>query len=172
MSNHTQMDHNRLTWATHHMMLAVITSLRSPDPNTKVGACIVDNNNRIISTGYNGPPSAIPADNIPWEREGSKIETKYPYVVHAEANAILAAKTNLENHALYTTVFPCSECVKLIIQAGISTVWYLTEPHKGTEDAMIAEEVASIGNLLVLKQHLDIEYVFQLIHRNIKDKQC
>ena len=101
------------------------------DPNTQVGACIVSPDNIIISTGYNGLPNGCSDDEYPWEREGE--ETKYPYVVHAELNAILNANgRDLRGSRLYVALFPCNECAKAIIQAGVKEVLYLSDKYAST----------------------------------------
>ena len=129
-----------ITWDDYFMGVAVLASMRSKDPNTQVGACIVDNENRILSTGYNGFPYGCSDDNFPWEREGSFGDTKYPYVVHAELNAILNARgKNLTNSRIYVDLFPCNECAKAIIQAGIKEVIYLSDKY-ATTDATLASK--------------------------------
>lgn len=116
---------NYLTWDDYFMGLAVLSGKRSKDPNTQVGACIVGENNRINSVGYNGFPFGCSDDEFNWEREGEEINTKYPYVVHAELNAILNSKADLKNSRIYVSLFPCNECAKAIIQSGITKVYYL-----------------------------------------------
>lgn len=129
-----------ITWDEYFMGVAVLASMRSKDPNTQVGACIVDNENRILSTGYNGFPYGCSDDQFPWEREGSFGDTKYPYVVHAELNAILNARgKNLTNSRIYVDLFPCNECAKAIIQAGIKEVIYLSDKY-ATTDATLASK--------------------------------
>ena len=104
---------------------------RSKDPNTQVGACIVDANNVILTTGYNGFPQGCSDDEFPWDREGEI--TKYPFVVHAELNAILnASGKSLRGSRLYVALFPCNECAKAIIQAGVSEVVYLSDKYADT----------------------------------------
>ena len=113
------------------MGVAMLAARRSKDPNTQVGACIVSPDNIIISTGYNGAPNGCSDDEYPWEREGE--ETKYPYVVHAELNAILNANgRDLRGSRLYVALFPCNECAKAIIQAGVKEVLYLSDKYAST----------------------------------------
>jgi dCMP deaminase len=113
-----------ITWDEYFMGVALLAARRSKDPNTQVGACIVDENNVILTTGYNGFPIGCSDDEFPWDREGEI--TKYPYVVHAELNAILnASGKSLRGSRLYVALFPCNECAKAIIQAGIKKVIYL-----------------------------------------------
>ena len=112
-----------ISWDEYFMGIAMLAAKRSKDPNTQVGACIVSPDNIIISTGYNGMPKGCSDDEYPWEREGA--DTKYPYVTHGEMNAILNYRGgSLEGTKLYVSLFPCNECAKAIIQAGIKRVVY------------------------------------------------
>ena len=108
-----------IDWHTYFMSLAHLSALRSKDPNTGVGAVIVDNVNRIVSIGYNGMPRGCDDSLFPWDREGDFLDTKYAYVVHAELNAILNAPRSVQDCSLYVSLFPCNECAKAIIQSGI-----------------------------------------------------
>ena len=122
---------NYITWDEYFMGVAMLAARRSKDPNTQVGACIESPDNIIISTGYNGLPNGCSDDEYPWEREGE--ETKYPYVVHAELNAILNANgRDLRGSRLYVALFPCNECAKAIIQAGVKEVLYLSDKYAST----------------------------------------
>ena len=122
---------NYITWDEYFMGVAMLAARRSKDHNTQVGACIVSQDNIIISTGYNGLPNGCSDDEYPWEREGD--ETKYPYVVHAELNAILNANgRDLRGSRLYVALFPCNECAKAIIQAGVKEVLYLSDKYADT----------------------------------------
>lgn len=122
---------NYITWDEYFMGVAMLAARRSKDPSTQVGACIVSPDNIIISTGYNGLPNGCSDDEYPWEREGE--ETKYPYVVHAELNAILNANgRDLRGSRLYVALFPCNECAKAIIQAGVKEVLYLSDKYAST----------------------------------------
>ena len=124
---------NYISWDEYFMGVALLSSKRSKDPNTKVGACIVNKNKRIVGIGYNGLPYGCCDDCFPWEREGEFLETKYPYVVHAEPNAILNATENLTGATLYVSLFPCNECAKLIIQSGIKEIVYLDNKYADTD---------------------------------------
>ena len=118
-----------ISWDEYFMGIALLAARRSKDPNTQVGACIVSDSNIIISTGYNGMPKGCSDDEFPWEREGE--QTKYPYVVHAELNAILNANgRDLRGSRLYVALFPCNECAKAIIQSGVKEVLYLSDKYK------------------------------------------
>ena len=121
-----------ISWDEYFMGVAILAAKRSKDPNTQVGACIVDKNNIILSTGYNGFPFGCSDDDYSWERTGE--DTKYQYVVHAELNAILNARGKSLNGArLYVDLFPCNECAKAIIQSGVSEVVYLYDKYADTE---------------------------------------
>jgi len=122
-----------ISWDEYFMGVALLAAMRSKDPNTQVGACIVDSENRILSTGYNGFPSGCSDDEYPWDREGDFTETKYPFVVHAELNAILNARgKNLTGAKIYVALFPCNECAKAIIQSGIKEVIFDSNKYKDT----------------------------------------
>ena len=120
-----------ISWDEYFMGVALLAAKRSKDPNTQVGACIVDSNNVILATGYNGFPVGCSDDEFPWDREGEN--TKYPYVVHAELNAILnASGRDLRGARIYVALFPCNECAKAIIQLGIKEVVYLSDKYADT----------------------------------------
>lgn len=115
-----------LSWDSYFMGVAALSSMRSKDPNTRVGACIVNPENRIVGIGYNGFPLGCSDHILPWEKVGNRqSDTKYMYVIHAEQNAILNASRDLSGHKLYVTLFPCNECAKMIIQSKVSKVVYL-----------------------------------------------
>lgn len=120
-----------ISWDEYFMGIALLAAKRSKDPNTQVGACIVDSNNVILATGYNGFPKGCSDDEFPWDREGEI--TKYPFVVHAELNAILnASGKDLHGARIYVALFPCNECAKAIIQSGIREVVYLSDKYADT----------------------------------------
>jgi len=122
-----------ISWDEYFMGLAHLSALRSKDPNTQVGACIVDEDNKVVSIGYNGMPRGCKDDKMPWEREGGFLTTKYAYVVHAELNAILNSPRSVKNCTLYVSLFPCNECAKAIIQSGIKKVIYESDKYNGTD---------------------------------------
>lgn len=123
-----------LSWDEYFMGIALITSLRSKDPSSKVGAVIVNHKNHIVGTGYNGFIAGADESSFSWNREGDWLQTKYPYVVHAEANAILSSTTsNMEDCRIYSTLYPCNECAKKIAQKAIKEVIYLSEKHNREE---------------------------------------
>lgn len=118
-----------LNWDEYFMGVATLSGMRSKDPNTQVGACIVNDKRRIVGIGYNGFPIGCDDNKFPWGNDGDYLDTKYPYVVHAEANAILNSTTNLHNCSLYVNLFPCNECAKLIIQSGIKQIVYVSDKY-------------------------------------------
>ena len=131
-----------LTWDEYFMGIAILSSKRSKDPNTGVGACIVDKDNRILSLGYNGMPFGCSDDDYPWDREGEFLDTKYPYVCHAELNAILNYNGgSLKGARVYVTLFPCNECTKAIIQKGISEIIYLSDKYAGTDSTIASKRM-------------------------------
>jgi len=115
---------DHITWDEYFMGIAKLAAQRSKDPNTQVGACIVNDAHKIVSVGYNGMPTGVADEDMPWEREGDYLNTKYPFVCHAELNAILNSATDLHGCTLYVTLFPCNECAKAVIQTGIKKVIY------------------------------------------------
>ena len=128
-----------INWDTYFMGIAQLSSKRSKDPKTQVGACIVNQDNKIVGIGYNGFPKGISDDEFPWHDQGDFLETKYPFVVHAEANAILNASQDLKECKLFVTLFPCNECTKLIIQSGIKELIYISNKDEG-KDFQIASK--------------------------------
>lgn len=133
-----------LSWDNYFMAIAKLSSMRSKDPSTQVGACIVSQDNRILSIGYNGAPNGFDDDKFPWAREGNPIETKYFYVCHAEMNAIMnyrGNKRDLENAKIYVDLFPCNECAKLIVQAGIKEVIYLSDKYAGQDAFLVSKKL-------------------------------
>lgn len=124
---------NVLTWEEYFMGLAHLSGLRSKDPNTQVGAVIVDENNRVVSIGYNGFPSGVSDDEFPWGREGGVLDTKYAFVVHAELNAILNSQRSVRGCTIYVSLFPCNECAKAIIQSGIRRIVYESDKYDGVD---------------------------------------
>jgi dCMP deaminase len=122
-----------ISWDEYFMGVALLAAQRSKDPSTQVGACIIDKDKRILSTGYNGFPHGCSDDEFPWNRDETRGETKYQFVVHAELNAILnASGKSLAGSKLYVALFPCHECAKAIIQSGVQTVYYLSDKYANT----------------------------------------
>ncbi len=131
-----------LSWDEYFMGVASLSAMRSKDPSTQVGACIVNADKRIISMGYNGMPKCCSDDEFPWDREGNPLDSKYLFVCHAELNAILnSAGGNVRGCTVYTTLFPCNECAKAIIQAGISEVVYMSDKYATTDSTLAAKKM-------------------------------
>ena len=129
-----------ISWDEYFMGVAKLAARRSKDPSTQVGACIVSPENIIISTGYNGMPKGCSDDEFSWDREGE--ETKYPYVVHAELNAILNANgRDLRGSRVYVALFPCNECAKAIIQSGVKEVVYISDKYAGTKENIASKRM-------------------------------
>ena len=129
----TKKRENYISWDEYFMGIALLSAKRSKDPNTQVGACIVDENKKVVGVGYNGFPTGCSDDDFPWDRKGDFLETKYPFVVHAELNAILNSGRNLQNCSIYVALFPCNECAKAIIQSGIKEIVYLSDKYADTD---------------------------------------
>lgn len=132
-----------LSWDEYFMGIALLSAKRSKDPNTSVGSCIVSEENRILSVGYNGMPAGCSDDDYPWEREGSVLDTKYAYVCHAEMNAILnyTGSIAMKGAKLYTTLFPCNECTKAIIQKGVKNIYYLSDKYAHTDTTIASKRM-------------------------------
>ena len=129
-----------ISWDEYFMGVAMLSGMRSKDPNTQVGACIVSEDHKILSMGYNGFPTGCSDDDFPWEREGEPLENKYFYTTHSELNAILNYRGgSLEGAKMYVSLFPCNECAKAIIQAGIKTIVYDSDKYQNTP-AVIASK--------------------------------
>lgn len=139
-----------ISWDEFFMGIAILAARRSKDPNTQVGACIVSDDNIIISTGYNGMPKGCNDDAFPWAREGE--ETKYPYVVHAELNAILnASGRDLRGSRIYVALFPCNECAKAIIQSGIREIYYLSDKYASTPTTLASKRMLAAAGVKCTK---------------------
>ena len=137
-----------ISWDEYFMGVALLAAERSKDPNTQVGACIVDAQNRILATGYNGFPQGCSDDDFPWNRDEALGETKYQFVVHAELNAILNARgKSLAGAVLYVGLFPCNECAKAIIQAGISEVVYLSDKYASMPSTLASKRMLNAAGI-------------------------
>lgn len=129
-------------WDEYFMGIAKLSGMRSKDPNTQVGACIVSEDNKILSMGYNGLPIGCSDDEFPWDREGEPFDTKYFYVAHSELNAILNYRGGgLDGSKIYVSLFPCNECAKAIIQSGIKTVIYADDKYAKTPGTMASKRL-------------------------------
>ena len=138
MNNDKRQDY--ISWDEYFMGVAQLAACRSKDPGTQVGACIVSQAHKILSIGYNGFPMGCSDDEYPWCREGE--DNKYLYVAHSELNAILNYRGgSLEGTTLYVTLFPCNECAKAIIQAGIKEVVYDSDKYNNTPTNIAAKKM-------------------------------
>ncbi|MCQ2471587.1 MAG: dCMP deaminase family protein [Clostridia bacterium] len=147
-----------ISWDEYFMGTALLAAKRSKDPNTQVGACIVNDKKRIMSIGYNGFPMGCDDDDFPWEREGeNSFDTKYPYVCHAELNAILNNRgANLEGCTIYVGLFPCCECAKAIIQSGIKKVIYLSDKYKESDSTRASKRMLTAAGVEL--QQIEIKH--------------
>lgn len=137
-----------ISWDEYFMGIALLTAMRSKDDSSQVGACIVSPENKILSLGYNGMPIGCSDDDMPWEREGDELETKYMYVCHAELNAILnSASHDLRGSRVYVTLFPCNECAKAIIQAGIKTLVYESDKYADSPNTKASKRMLNAAGV-------------------------
>ena len=151
----------RIPWDQYFMAMAHLSAKRSKDPNTQVGACIVNAQKRVVGLGYNGFPKGCDDDEFPWEREGEFLNTKYPYVVHAELNAILNSIQSLSGCTIYVSLFPCNECAKAIIQSGIRCVVYESDKYNGTDENIASKKMFRDAGVelvqLTYQTHVDVQ---------------
>ena len=156
-----------ITWDEYFMGIALWSAKRSKDPSTQVGACIVNQLNKIVGIGYNGFPIGCSDDDLPWAKTSEDSnETKYPYVVHAEANAILNSTKDLHGSRIYVALFPCNECTKLIIQSGIKEILYLSDKYKETAQVKASKRMLDMAGVTYKQLHFDdkkIEIDFSVI---------
>jgi dCMP deaminase len=144
-----------ISWDEYFMGIALLSAKRSKDPNTQVGACIVNQFNKIVGIGYNGFPIGCDDDSLPWDREAENVnETKYPYVVHAEANAILNSTKDLHGSRIYVALFPCNECTKLIIQSGIKEIIYLSDKYRSSDTVKASKIMLEMAGVKTTKLKL------------------
>ena len=141
-----------INWDQYFMGVAKLSAYRSKDPNTQVGACIVSHAHKIVGVGYNGLPWGCEDDEFPWDvREGDMYDTKYPYVVHAELNAILNSTQKLDGCCIYVSLFPCHECVKAIIQSGIREIVYEDDKYSDTPSDKAAKRMLDAAGVIYRK---------------------
>lgn len=140
-----------ISWDEYFMGIAKLAALRSKDPNTQVGACVVDRDNKIVTVGYNGMPRGVKDSDVPWAREGGFKDTKYAYVVHAELNAILNTPRSLKDCVLYVSLFPCNECAKAIIQSGIKKIVYESDKYDGTDGNVVSKKLLNLAGVELVK---------------------
>ncbi len=142
------MRNNNVSWDTYFMGVAMLASQRSKDPNTQVGACIVNEDNIIVGVGYNGMPRSCLDNLMPWGRDDpNELNTKYPYVCHAELNAILNSTGCIKNCTLYVTLFPCNECAKAIMQSGITRIIYLEDKYPDSTGVKASKLLFKAGHV-------------------------
>ena len=143
-----------LSWDEYFMGIALLSAQRSKDDHTQVGACIVNREHKIVSVGYNGMPTGCKDDDMPWEREGDFLHTKYPFVCHAELNAILNRSAgNLQDCRLYVTLFPCNECAKAIIQSGIREVVFYDNKYAESEASRASQQLFLLTGITCRPYH-------------------
>ena len=142
---------NVLTWDEYFMGLAHLSALRSKDPNTQVGAAIVDENHRVVSVGYNGFPTGVSDDEFPWSREGNVLTSKYAFVVHAELNAILNSQRSVRGCTIYVSLFPCNECAKAIIQSGIKKIVYESDKYNGVDTNIASKRMLKAAGVELVR---------------------
>lgn len=142
------MKQNNISWDEYFMGIALLSSLRSKDPNTKVGACIVDDSNKVVSIGYNGMPAGLDENQLSWNK-GEGLDSKYLYVCHAEFNAILNTRngSSLKGCRLYVTLFPCNECAKAVIQTGIKEVVYLDNKYQDQTATIASKKMLELAGV-------------------------
>ncbi len=146
-----------ISWDDYFMSVAFLSSMRSKDPNTQVGACIVNDQKRIVGIGYNGFPRGCSDDELPWARHSesnNELDTKYPFVCHAEVNAILNKNSaGVEGCSLYVGLFPCNECAKIIIQSGIKEVVFLSDKYKNSNSMVASRKMMNMAKV-IYRQHI------------------
>lgn len=141
-----------ISWDEYFMGVATLSGMRSKDPNTQVGACIVSSDHKILSMGYNGFPTGCSDDAFPWAREGEPLENKYFYTTHSELNAILNYRGgSLEGATMYVTLFPCNECAKAIIQSGIKRLVYDSDKYDGTPSVIASKRMLNAAGVTLQK---------------------
>ena len=152
---------NVLSWDEYFMGLAHLSALRSKDPSTQVGACIVSPDRKVVGIGYNGFPIGCDDDDFPWAREGDFLETKYPFVVHAELNAILNSTQKLNGCSIYVSLFPCNECAQAIIQSGIRRIVYESDKYAAAEGTIASKKMLEAAGVELVQlpycMHLSVE---------------
>jgi dCMP deaminase len=156
--NNVSQREDYISWDEYFMGVSILSGMRSKDPSTQVGACIIDDDKKIVATGYNGAPRGIHDRDFPWSREGDFLDTKYAYVCHAELNAILnATKESLKDCTIYVALFPCNECAKSIIQSGIKKVVYLSDKYKDLPAFIASRKLLGMANVELTQMEPTLE---------------
>lgn len=150
-----------LNWDEYFMGLAHLSAYRSKDPSTQVGACIVSAEKKVVGIGYNGLPRGCSDDEFPWGREGAFLDTKYPFVVHAELNAILNSTKDLKGCSVYVSLFPCNECAKAIIQSGISRIVYESDKYADTDGVKASKRMLTAAGVELVQLPFSIKLSVQ-----------
>lgn len=148
-----------ISWDDYFMSVAFLSAMRSKDPSTQVGACIVNSEKKIVGIGYNGFPNGCSDETLPWAREsasGDPLETKYPFVCHAEMNAILNKNaSDLKDCTIYVALFPCNECAKLIIQCGVRHIVYLSDKYHDDWKMVASRRMLDMAGVTYRQHHVD-----------------
>ena len=141
---------SNISWDEYFMGIAVLSAMRSKDPNTKVGACIVDDDHKVVSIGYNGMPAGVPEEELSWNK-GEGLDSKYLYVCHAEFNAILNTRngSSVKGGTLYVTLFPCNECAKAVIQTGIKEIVYVENKYQDTDGVKASLKMLNLAGVKI-----------------------
>lgn len=149
-----------ISWDEYFMGVALLSARRSKDPATQVGACIINTKNKIVGAGYNGLPAGCDDNEFPWDKQGDFLQTKYPYVCHAELNAILNnIGMDLHGCRIYTALFPCNECAKAIIQSGITEVIYLSDKYDGSDTSLASKRMLDTAGVSYRKVEAQINKI-------------
>lgn len=154
---------NVISWDDYFMGMAHLSAMRSKDPSTQVGACIVTPSKKVVGLGYNGFPTGINDDDFPWEKHDEYDQSKYAYVVHAELNAILNATTSLQGCSMYVSLFPCNECAKAIIQSGIKTLIYESDKYADTSAVLASKRMLKTAGVTCIQLDHQVS-----IHLNVQ----
>jgi len=154
---------NVISWDDYFMGMAHLSAMRSKDPSTQVGACIVSPSKKVVGLGYNGFPTGINDDDFPWEKHDEYDQSKYAYVVHAELNAILNATTSLQGCSMYVSLFPCNECAKAIIQSGIKTLIYESDKYADTSAVLASKKMLKAAGVTCIQLDHQVS-----IHLNVQ----
>ena len=152
-----------LAWDEYCMGVAILSGMRSKDPNTQVGACIVDQDKKVVSIGYNGFPRGCDDSIFPWTREGGMLDSKYAYVVHAELNAILNSPRSLKDCILYVSLFPCNECAKAIIQSGIRKIVYESDKYADTDATKASKKMLQAAGVELVQLDYQVKIGLDIV---------
>ena len=152
-----------ISWDEYFMGLAHLSAMRSKDPNTQVGACIVDDERKVVSIGYNGFPIGISDKEFPWGRDGGVLDSKYAYVVHAELNAILNSARSLNGCTIYVSLFPCNECAKAIIQSGIKKIIYESDKYADLDNFKASRRMLEAAGVELVQTNYQIKLDLEVL---------